>query len=198
MKIIHLLIIALILGACNEPGTKIPDEVPYHRDPETPSKEVLDAASTVRTLDLKEERIDTGTGHKRSYFYLNEKLFTGWSYQVFDDTEHKYRYLKCEEGVKVWQIGYYEDGTIDHDFHMKAGKGLGSERMWMADGNPYTDYYYSSSEKMDGVQRRWFTNNTLARDGLYKDGELIYDIFYNQDGTISEYKGVLPEHLKKE
>ena len=174
---------------------QVPAVVPYHREPETPSHAALQAISAIDVQQLRRERKFDEKRQKTDTYYLQDTLFTGWSFQIFDDTNHKYRYTKYEDGAPVWQIGYFDNGVLDHDFHLKNGKTLGSEKMWRRNGDPYIDYFYSAADQMDGLQRRWHANRVLARQGLYKAGTLVYEVIYDPGGKVTSSKGAVPKEL---
>ncbi len=196
MQRIYLFLFVLYLAGCNAQTEAVPSKVPYHRDPETPSMEALELLDKIDASLLVKQQTSIGEGRRMDYYYLDGVPYTGWSYQAFKDTDHKYRYIKYEMGQPVWQIGYFENGQLDHDFHMKDGKSLGSERMWRGDGSPYINYFYSAPGAMDGLQRRWHPDSLLARYGFYEDGEMIYEIFYDKNGVITETQGNVPENMK--
>lgn len=195
MKYIAILVSTYILMsvlACGQYSNTVPDQVPYGKSPLTPTQEALEAKEPMDAQVLTESRFFDDEGRATSRFYLNDAPYSGWSYQEFTETDHRHRYTRYEEGWRVWQIGFYDNGQLDHDFHMMKGRTLGSERMWRRDGKPYIDYYYSEVGAMDGFQRRWHVNDILAREGLYEEGKLIYELLFDYDGEITDSKGSPP------
>lgn len=126
-------------------------------------------------------------------FSLNGVTFEGWAYQVFLDTEHRFRYTKFEKGLAVWQIGYYDNGDLGHDFHMKDGLNYGSQRMWRKGGGLYIDTFFLEGEIQHGLQYRWHGNGALAREALFNNGNLSYEVLFDKIGNITEKKGDLPK-----
>ena len=187
----YILGIAITLFAsCTQ---SIPVQIPYHRDPETPSLAALQAISKIDASALERHQVFDEAGEGIQTFSLDGELFTGWAYFLHPDTDHRYRFIFCKAGKIHWQVGYYDNGQLDHDFHMKADKSFGSERMWNKNGRPYIDYFYDPPGEMDGVQYRWHGNGVLAREGLYKKGEMVYEVIFDKEGRPIEKKGKVPE-----
>ena len=173
---------------------QIPEEVPYHRNPHTPSLSDLQAVSKVEASELVSQMLFDEKGHGINIFFKEDSLYSGWAYQLFPDTDHRYRFTLYQQGHSLWQIGYYDNGQIDHDFHQKNDKSMGSERMWNKDGSLYIDYFYSAPGKMDGIQQRWHGNGILAREAVYTKGEMVYEVLFDEEGNVVERKGEVPEH----
>jgi len=192
----HIIIALLILNNCSltesSPGdtvmqgpentkemisdsTGIPDTVPYGLNPRTPAHKDLKEISRTN-IDALSTINETA--------YLDGQVFNGWTYQIFEDNEHRYRYTKYEKGKKVWQIGYYANGVLDHDFHVLNGKNKGSQRMWREDGTPYIDNFFLEGGIMHGVQKRWYSGNRLAMESKYENGTLIYKKEYDESGKL--------------
>ena len=159
-----------------------------NEDIKTLPKDSLDVYCSINIQQLKRV-VKTDTNRYDKYL-LNNDLFTGWACQVFNDIEHQYRYMLIQDGQLVRQIGYFENGQLDHDFRIKNGKNQGSSRMWRSDGLPYIEEYYNQFGNMDGIQKRWHAGKVLAREALYKNGTLIYDICYDQNGNVTKQTGV--------
>jgi antitoxin component YwqK of YwqJK toxin-antitoxin module len=149
--------------------------VPYGLNPKTPLQKDLIEVSRINNDSLK---FQNGTA------YLNGRIFDGWTYQVFENNDHRYRYTKFENGKKVWQIGYYANGILDHDFHVFNDKNKGSQRMWRGDGSPYIDNFFLEGGIMHGVQKRWHSDNKLAMESKYDEGKLIYKKEYDELGNF--------------
>jgi antitoxin component YwqK of YwqJK toxin-antitoxin module len=43
---------------------------------------------------------------------------------------------------------------------------------------------------MDGIQKRWHAGNVLAREALFKNGNVIYDIRYDKEGNVTQQIGI--------
>jgi len=165
--VIPLLFIAFQVSA------QVPQEVPRHRDPEVPSKSSLDALKPLSIDEVEVELIYNEDREGLRFYHLNGKAFSGWLFQELDDELHKYRYLLIEDGNVTWQIGFWDNGNLDCDFHMLKDKGWGSHRMWKRDGSPYINDYYSEPGLRDGIQRRWNGNGDLVYIAEYEDGKLV-------------------------
>lgn len=162
----------------------LPDEVPYQiTEPKIPSLNIL--FSTVNfDYTLLEIKNIKSEGHKIiKYHYYEGDLYNGWAKMIFDNS-HKYRFVKIENGLITWQIGYFDDGNIDHDFHMKNGINLGSQRMWTAKDMLYIQNFFVNDGKLHGIQKRWHSNGNLAYEANYDYGKLLSEISYDLNGVI--------------
>lgn len=197
----HLLLTILLIHACSEEkfsinqhqaSTKkytnvmglvdaypLPESVPYGFYPMTPSQGILMQESKVHIDSL---HLNNGRA------FLKDTSFSGWTYQIFENNEHRYRYTKFENGFKVWQIGYYENGVLDHDFHVLNNENKGSQRMWRSDGSPYIDNYFLEGGILHGVQKRWYADYQLAMESKYDEGKLIYKYEYDKKGNLLRRK----------
>ena len=101
--------------------------------------------------------------------------------------------MLIDDGLVVWQVGYYDTGEIDHDFHMKNGFNMGSQRMWNKGGGLYIDTYFLEGGIQHGPQKRWYGNGQLAMDAFFRNGTPIYEVLFDTDGTVVNAKGKLPE-----
>ena len=192
----HIIIAILLLSSCSQPeskstetfiasneeikvafsdSTSIPGNVPYGFNPKTPSQKDLKKVSRTNNDSLK---FLNGTA------YLSDRIFDGWTYQIFENNDHRYRYIKYEKGKKVWQIGYFASGVLDHDFHVFNDKNKGSQRMWRGDGTPYIDNFFLEGGVLHGVQKRWYSDNRLALESEYNKGTLVYKKEYDELGNL--------------
>lgn len=153
----------------------IPDSVPYGPNPKTPSQKALESASHIKDDDLN---VVDGKS------YLEDELFSGWTAQIFKDNPHRYRYTMYNKGKKVWQIGYFENGQLDHDFHVFQDKNKGSQRMWREDGSPYIDNFFLEGGILHGIQKRWYSNHRLAMESKYEHGVQLYKKEFNKSGHM--------------
>ena len=196
MRITLLALLFLSSLSCSAQPDLYTMEVPYGNHPETPSQQALDKLDKVDFHQL-EERAERGElGRIDRTYFLDGAPYTGWSLQVFPETEHRYRYARYEEGMVVWQIGYYENGDLDLDFHTKNGRNKGSQRMWFEGGKPYIDTHFLEGGIQHGQQLRWYQDGTLARDAVYEYGELVYEVLFDKSGQITERKGDVPEKYR--
>lgn len=175
---------SVVLIACS--GSKVQSDSAFN--PHTPLQDSLVKWFTVNADSL--DRSIAANENECDLYYLGGDLFAGWAQQVFEDTDHRYRYLKFEEGKMVWQIGYYSNGTLGHDFRMKNCANYGPSRMWRADGTPYIEGFYSPPGVKHGIQRRWFDNGVLAMEAEYDHGSLKYEKTYDEAGNpVSDRTG---------
>jgi len=181
----------MILTSCSGQTNNSVDTISDIRKPNTPTRDTLEKWVTIRADQLTKIRKNDSIAFDK--YLWNDKPFTGWSREIFEDNDHKYRYAKYENGIMVWQIGYYSSGQLDADFHMKDGKNVGSSRMWHSDGSPYIDNFFNMEGEPDGLLWSWNKNGIVSRKGLYKNGKMIYEIYYDMNGQIKESKGEMPE-----
>jgi hypothetical protein len=160
-------------------STGIPEAVPYGPSPATPSQEDLIKVSRTPHDSLV---MMEGLAH------LRDQIFEGWTYQIFPDNDHRYRYILYKKGRKVWQIGYFANGILDHDFHVYHDKNKGSQRMWRANGSPYIDNFFLEGGILHGIQRRWYADYRLAMESKYEEGRLIYKKEYDETGNLINKK----------
>jgi hypothetical protein len=177
--------------ACSSEPT---NEVPYGENPETPTQQELEEKMPIvyDSLFVTDSTIND-KGRVVRLHKINGKRFNGWAKQVFQDNDHRDRYTKIENGIVVWQIGYYANGQLDHDFHMKDGFNVGSQRMWRSNGDPYLDSYYLEGGVPDGIHKRWHADNILARMATFENGDLIYEVNYDQNGNVTRSTGKAPK-----
>lgn len=194
----RLLIYLLILGSCktNTQGkldVAQADVVVFH--PTTPAKDSLQKWCTIEFTDL--EIVSKSDSRNYDSFSIQNHAFSGWACQIFEDNAHRYRFHQIENGRRIRQVYYYVNGVVDCDFYTDWSKGYNSERMWMADGKPYIENYFISPGVMHGLQRRWYSNNILAKEAVYNNGKLIYELEYIKSGELVSTKGTVPSNKKK-
>jgi len=188
MNYLFMLLISCLAILCNGQTNLTLGPVPRNQNPDIPKKEVLDALDLVRFDDLKEMQLLIGEGRAKRVYALKEEAFTGWVIKIFTNTNHKFRYTKFEKGEAVWQIGYFDNGDIGHDFHMKNGLNYGSQRMWRIGGDKYIDTYFLEGGVQHGQQFRWHADNILAREALFDQGKLVYEKLFDKKGKLVEEK----------
>ena len=164
------------------------------KNPKIPSLDSLRSWSN--TLAQHLEKKTKNDENPWDEYSLNNQKFSGWAFEEFPETNHKFRFTLYIDGQMVRQIGYYDQGQIDHDFNMKDGQSLGSEKMWKEDGHLYIDHFYSEPGKMHGLQLRYHDNHKIARKALFEDGNRIFEIKYDRMGNILETIGKIPEENK--
>ena len=180
LRVIVLVVACLITSTCDSQPVRSHQITSII--PGTLSRAQLEALCKV---DLSEiERVKNTTPGEVNKFYFNGELYSGWACSNNMDDKHKYRYSEYIDGIMVRQIGYFDNGQVDHDFRMNKGRSVGQQRMWMRDGHLYVDNNYNEFGEMHGPQLRWYKNHQLARDGYYENGKMIYDIEYDQSGSV--------------
>lgn len=126
-------------------------------------------------------------------YYDGDTLFDGWACETFLDTDHRFRYTKYEKGKLVRQIGYFDNGQVDHDFSMMHGASFGSERMWCRDGKPYVLNYYIRPGIKHDYQRRWDGEGQLIFEAFFEEGKEIYSVELDGRGNVIKGLGEVPE-----
>ena len=159
-----------------------------------PSKEVLDNLNPIPFDQLEESWSMNSSLQKIKIYIWKDRVFDGWALQVFPDSDHRFRYLKFELGEIVWQIGYYDNAELDHDFHLEQGNNYGSQRMWRKGGAPYINNYFLRGGVQNGMQFRWYAHHQLAEKSYYENGVLIYKLKLDTNGQVLEQFGVIPDH----
>lgn len=193
MKYLSLIILSiLLLDSCDLNHIKVPTIVPREREAKTPTQLDLDNLKPIKFKLLNETKEELDSFNTVRVYHLEGEIYNGWALQIFEGSKHKYRYLKFEDGLISWQIGFYDTGELDHDFHMQDGMNYGSQRMWLRNGHFYIDTYFLEGEIQHGKQYRWYTNNKLAEESEFYQGKLIYRIKYNMDGNLVEHTGQVP------
>lgn len=165
---------------------ELPESVPYHRNPEVPSQELLEANVTQNSEELEIKNEVNATGNGRTIYYKDGELFSGWIFMEFPGNEHCCRYILLEKGLPLWQIGYFDNGQLDHDFHLKNGKDIGHQRMWHRDGTPYIDHFKNEAGNMEGKQWRWHPNGQVWWEAEYVKGELFSEKHFDANGAPLE------------
>lgn len=191
MKILVLLFIILCSQTCiGQKNDTTTSEVEINRIPYTPTQDSLKIWSKTNGDFLtKLNRTDSIPFDR---YYLDKILFNGWAYEIFPDNRHKYRYSNYVEGERVWQITYYDSGTLSSDFRTKFGVN-GSSRMWHFDGSLYIDTYYNYNGVPNGLQMGWYKNGEVSRKALFENGNLIYEFLYEPNGLLKSAKGEIPQ-----
>ena len=168
-------------------------KVPYEKNPKTPSKESLESLNLLpfEALNIEINNIEGGKHIK--IYKKGSLLFNGWTIQLFKGNEHRFRYTHYTNGLADWQIGYFDNGELDHDFHMKDGVNCGSARMWQKGGCPYIDTYFLEGGIGDGPAYAWHVNCSLSRDALFDNDKLLYEVKFDAEGKIVARQGEIPE-----
>ena len=183
----------VIIGSCkmNKPeSNNLSIEKTAFVYPSTPKLDSLKKWCSINYADLTITPKSDLT--KYDSFSFNNQPFSGWACQIFEDHAHRYRYTQFKDGKRLRLVAYYVNGVIDSDFYTDWSMGYGTERMWMADGKPYIESYFVAPGVMHGLQRRWFSNNKVAREALYNQGVLVYELEYNKEGNLINSKGTIP------
>jgi hypothetical protein len=193
MKYLMLYGLPLALLSCQPGSDSIGQEmkllaVPYGQDPETPSQTMLDSIATMVKDSLKVQMVEIAPDRTQHFYTYHEVPFSGWVKEVFLDSNHRTRYYQIDSGFVNWQIGYFDNGILDCDFHALNGFNHGNQRMWSRDGRPYINTY-SIQDQKHGLQQRWHSNGALDWKAIYDHGALIYGVNYNPEGKIYHFAG---------
>lgn len=184
-KVAVVLFVVLGMQACSKSFDLETMDVPYGKEPYTPTMEELEALDPVNVKDLQHlvVMVDTGV-HIDVFFGDDEKGINGWVYQYFPYNEHMYRYMKLDEGVIIWQIGFYDTKELHHDYHFKKGKPFGRHREWLKNNKPLRDEFYVEGGEPDGLQQRWHHSGKIAEEKEYVNGQLLHQKRYNSRGEM--------------
>lgn len=168
-------------------------EVPYSQHPETPSQLLLDSLALVPMDSLAKKEVVIVQDCKQVFYTLNNKAYTGWAKEDFLSSHNRIRYYQIDSGLVNWQIGYFDNGQLDCDFHALNGFNHGSQRMWFRDGTPYINHNATIGKK-HGLQQRWHPNGQLDWQAEYVNDSLIYEVKYSPEGKIKHFDGsfILP------
>lgn len=163
-------------------------KVPYGRDPETPKQSLLDSLAILRMDSLEIIEVEVLPDRKQHFYQFHQKPFSGWVKEDFKETHQRIRYYQIDSGFVNWQIGYFDNGQLDCDFHSLKGLNHGNQRMWSRDGTPYINTN-SIMDKKHGIQKRWHPNGELNWLAEYDSGKLVYEISYTPKGKIKKFDG---------
>ena len=196
MKSLLSILLLAILTSCHGQVVDKNLDVPYGHTPATPSKESLDMLNLIPFEALNIEMRKSKGGNQIRIYTKDNMLFDGWTIQLFKDNEHRFRYTHYANGLADWQIGYFDNGELDHDFHMKNGMNCGSARMWQKGGCLYIDTYFLEGGINDGPAYAWYENCVLSRDALFDKDRMVYEVKFDREGNIVEKYGEIPEKYK--
>ena len=115
-------------------------------------------------------------------------------------TYHKKTRDKIE---KVKFVKYYENGEKSEKGNYKDGKELDSFNTWdkngkimVKDGNGLNTWWYENGQKRsettfkdgkeDGFATKWYENGIIENIQFYKDGKMISETYWNEDGSVME------------
>lgn len=162
--------------------------VPYGQNPTTPSQHLLDSIAVLPIDSLVKIEVDIAPDRKQFFFTRHDKVYTGWAREDFQSSHNRIRYYQIDSGFVNWQIGYFDIGQLECDFHALHGFNHGSQRMWSRDGMPYIALF-STMGKKHGLQQRWHPNGILAWEADFDTNSLIYEVYYSPEGKIRRFDG---------
>jgi hypothetical protein len=183
IQITFFFLLSLAMASCQNPPTDL--EVPYGENPEIPAQATLETLATLDFKELEDEPVEINAERKQHFYRLKGEPYTGWAKHDLLAENQRMRYIKIDSGYVVWQIGYFDNGNPDCDFHALNGLNHGSQRMWKRDGQPYIDTY-SLNDVPSGTQRRWHPNGQLEWKAVYENGVNIEEVFYSPEGEVTE------------
>ena len=196
MKLLISFLLLVLMNSCHGQIDDIGLDVPYGQNPKTPSKGSLDILHLIPFDALSIEVRKRDDGKQIRVYSKDNKLFDGWTLQLFNDNEHRFRYTHYADGLADWQIGYFDNGELDHDFHMKNGVNCGSARMWQKGGCLYIDTYFLEGGINHGPAYAWHENCVLSRDALFDKDRMVYEVKFDSEGEIVEKNGAIPDKYK--
>lgn len=169
------------------------DNIDRGMNPKSPSQKLLKSANPIGHRTLNVEHMQNAEGRTQRVFLKNGKRFNGWTVDVNMQIDVRTKYFKYVDGLVEWQVGFFDTGELTIDQRKKDGLNYGHNRFWNKKGEVYINGFYSEPGKAHGPQKSWFVDGSLARDGLYEHGELIYDVMFDESGKIIEQHGTLPK-----
>lgn len=182
-----------LLSTCQPSTTQKLPAVPYGEHPPTPSFATMRALE-VLPIEQLNVRIEVVSPERTLRHYELEGIpYSGWVFQRFPDHQDQHRYLLLDQGLVVWQIGYFPDGILDHDFHLDEGFNRGSQRMWYRQGQAYINTYFLPGGKQHGWQYRYYASGGIARMSWYDQGTELYHLELSAEGDTLVQRGVFPD-----
>lgn len=122
-------------------------------------------------------------GQLKSEVNFKDGEFDGISRTWYENgqlsSEANYKVGKYEGLVRSW----FENGQLSQEENYKNGLQDGLMRWWYESGKLYFEGNYIE-DKHDGLSRRWHENGQKDREWIYKDGELISETCWDENGNL--------------
>lgn len=156
------------------------EDTPLVYDPaETKTNKAI-PPGTVDLLDLKGKKSRDGT---QSYFNANGEPFSGTAIQLSRGKSKAYLEYTMEEGKMTRLKGYFDSGNLERDFPFKDGVSHGTLIMYHENGKKSVEEEFNMG-KLSGSAKRWYENGQLWRAATFKNGKVVKEVFYHQDGSV--------------
>jgi len=123
--------------------------------------------------------------YRDGVFYTKDtnKPYSGQVFSLFEDGKKKGEgTLKDGKEDGLW-TGWYENGQKEYEGTLKTDYGEITE--WYENGQKKSEETYRNKEK-DGLWTYWYETGQKYRERTYKDGELISEKEWNEDGSLME------------
>jgi len=132
---------------------------------------------------LKEYSLDEVTipNDTMAFFKKDMKPVTGVVRDRYEDGQLKFEYNYKDGKKDGLHRGWYEDGQLKFEDNYKDGKKDGLCRVWYENGQLRLEWNYKDG-KEDGLHRLWYEDGQLF-EWNYKNGELIIDKYWDEDGN---------------
>ena len=120
----------------------------------------------------------------RERIYKPDELYsyTVWNRNGIKDREGNYKNGK-EDGLYT---EWYENGQKKSELNYKDGKKDGLYTGWWENGQKSDEMTFKEGY-LDGKSTGWYENNgQKEREEIYKDGDSISELWWNEDGSVKE------------
>ncbi len=183
---ISLLIFLLLIIGCKSdaPPEKIVDEDGNEMlmNPARPKTGKPIPPGSVDVSDLKGKK-----GHNGSKTFLDKdnNPYTGKAIQHSKGESNAYIEYTITEGKMTRLRGFYDSGQLERDFPFNDGISHGKFRMWYENGKKYVEEDYINGS-LSGKALRWYDDGNKWRIAEFKDGKLVKETLYEQNGEIKK------------
>ena len=162
MRYLYFLLFIGLVG-CNETTSEGSSE-------ESTVKEATIIVSDSDDSDkMKQPRCEDIDGLEVSDFDRVPAGFNGLAYCCVEGKVDRLHYFKDGKADGVYRKWHRENGQLENEGHLKAGKGRdGIFREWYKNGQLEFEGSFKE-DKRDGVSRRWHENGQLEFEGSFKE-----------------------------
>jgi antitoxin component YwqK of YwqJK toxin-antitoxin module len=124
-----------------------------------------------KTIPVRKIRSDdTGFQKHADTIYYKGKLFTGYRYSLYHNTDTaavEGYFNGVEEGL---QRRWYENGQLAEQRFYINGKKQGLHRGWWPDGKPKFEFA-AHKDNYEGEFKEWYSSGLLGKQFHYKNGK---------------------------
>jgi antitoxin component YwqK of YwqJK toxin-antitoxin module len=115
-------------------------------------------------------------------FFHQGDYYSGCAY-VEGFGEGGFMLYHIENGLVYLLEAFYPNGQQERRFSFENGLSTGLHEMWFSDGRLYIQENKLMGQS-HGIQRRWHPNGQLAREALFKKGEMVWENLFDEEGTL--------------